>query len=74
MAFEKELQTATAVCLEKAAADDYKSIAADDYKSIALPLISAGQFSGPIKSVARAMGRALAEFVESIILHSLIFQ
>ena len=56
-AFEKELTTATSVCLQQAAADDYKSIA--------LPLISAGQFGGPIKSVAKAMGRAIVDFVNS---------
>ena len=63
MAFEKELQTATTACLEKAAAEDYKSIA--------LPLISEGQSGGPIKGVAKVMGHAVAEFVESMQRHKL---
>ena len=58
MAFEEELHKATTACLQQAAADNYKSIA--------LPLISDGQSGGPVESAARAMGQAIAQFVDSM--------
>ena len=51
--FENELHTVITVILQQAAAEDYNSVA--------LPLIG-----GPIKSLARAMGSAISEFVNNV--------
>ena len=52
---EQELYTSTYACLERAAKDGYTSIA--------LPLISAGQYGGPIQVVVRIMAKAVSDFI-----------